>query len=97
MNLAQSSNISCRDTAKSIKAYGRRSNYPAYLQWFHYCEGMVMPPINTIGMQTILLPPERRDEGVLAQAKKLLSKSVAPTNESLIGEVFLLVNFLGRI
>ena len=23
-------------------------NYPKYLQWFHYCEGMVMPPINTI-------------------------------------------------
>ena len=23
------------------------SNYPEYLQWFHYCEGMIMPPINT--------------------------------------------------
>ena len=22
--------------------------FPQYLQWFHYCEGMVMPPINTI-------------------------------------------------
>ena len=22
--------------------------FPAYLQWFHYCEGMTMPPINTI-------------------------------------------------
>ena len=22
--------------------------YPMFLQWFHYCEGMVMPPINTI-------------------------------------------------
>ena len=22
--------------------------FPAYLQWFHYCEGMVMPPVNTI-------------------------------------------------
>ena len=29
------------------------SNYPKYLQWFHYCEGMVMPPINTIVVHTI--------------------------------------------
>ena len=54
-----------------------------------------MPPINTIVVQTILLPPERRDEGVLAQAKKLLSKSVAPINESLIGENFLAGEFSG--
>ena len=54
-----------------------------------------MPPINTIVVQTILLPPERRDEGVLAQAKKLLSKSVAPINESLIGESFLAGEFSG--
>ena len=35
-------------------------NFPEYLQWFHYCEGMVMPPINTIVVHTLLLPPERR-------------------------------------
>ena len=54
-----------------------------------------MPPINTIVVQTILLPPERRDEGVLGQAKKLLSKSVAPINESLIGKNFLDGEFSG--
>ena len=41
--------------------------YPMYLQWFHYCEGMVMPPVNTIVVHTLLLPPERRDETVLGQ------------------------------
>ena len=71
------------------------SNYPGYLQWFHYCEGMVMPPINTIVVQTILLPPERRDENVLSQAQKLLSKSVAPIDESLIGKDFLAGEFSG--
>ena len=30
---------------------------------------MVMPPINTIVVQTILLPPERRDETALGQAQ----------------------------
>ena len=39
--------------------------YPYYLQWFHYCEGMVMPPMNQIVVQTVLLPPDRRDETVL--------------------------------
>ena len=39
--------------------------FPEYLQWFHYCEGMVMPPINTIVVQTVLLPPDRRDETAL--------------------------------
>lgn len=36
--------------------------FPNYLQWLHYCEGMIMPPINTIVVETILLPPERRSE-----------------------------------
>ena len=67
--------------------------YPSYLQWFHYCEGMVMPPINTIVVQTILLPPDRRDETVLGQAQRLLTKSLAPVNEVLEGNDYLIGNF----
>ena len=67
--------------------------YPNYLQWFHYCEGMVMPPINTIVVQTILLPPDRRDETVLGQAQRLLTKSLAPVNEVLEGNDYLIGNF----
>lgn len=52
------------------------ANFPTYLQWFHYCEGMVMPPINTIVVHTILLPEERRDEVVLGQAQRLLLKTL---------------------
>ena len=69
------------------------SNYPNYLQWFHYCEGMVMPPINTIIVQTILLPPERQDETVLGQAQRLLAKSLAPVNEALEGKDSLIGDF----
>ena len=69
------------------------SEYPNYLQWFHYCEGMVMPPINTIIVQTILLPPERKDETVLGQAQRLLTKSLAPVNEALEGKDYLIGNF----
>jgi glutathione S-transferase len=67
--------------------------FPNYLQWFHYCEGMVMPPINTIVVQTILLPEEKRDAKVLGQAQRLLTKSLAPVEESLAGKEYLIGNF----
>ena len=61
--------------------------YPMFLQWFHYCEGMVMPPINTIIVQTILLPEDRRD------AQRLLSKALAPVEENLEGKDYLIGDF----
>ena len=69
------------------------SLYPEYLQWFHYCEGMVMPPVNTIVVQTVLLPPDRRDETALSQAQRLLTKSWAPVEESMTGRDYLIGNF----
>ena len=67
--------------------------YPAYLQWFHYCEGMVMPPVNTIVVQTLLLPPERRDETALGQAQRLLTKALAPVDDALAGKDYLIGGF----
>ena len=67
--------------------------FPYYLQWFHYCEGMVMPPMNQIVVQTVLLPPDRRDETVLNQAKNLLSKSLSPVNDFLVGKYYLIGEF----
>lgn len=69
------------------------SEFPAYLQWFHYCEGMVMPPISTIVVQTVLLPPERRNETVLGQAQRLLGKALQPVEETLEGKDYLIGNF----
>lgn len=67
--------------------------FPEYLQWFHYCEGMVMPPINTIMVHSVLLPPERRNEETLGQAQRLLSKAVAPVNDALEGREYLVGAF----
>ena len=69
--------------------------FPEYLQWFHYCEGMVMPPINTIVVQTILLTPDRRDEKVLGQAQRLLTKALEPVNDALAGRDYLIGDFSG--
>ncbi len=70
-------------------------NFPYYLQWFHYCEGMVMPPVNTIVVHTLLLPPDRQDETVREQAKRLLTKAWGPVNEALEGKDYLIGNFSG--
>ena len=67
--------------------------YPSYLQWFHYCEGMVMPPINIIVVQTILLPKERQNTEALGQAERLLSKTLQPIEEQLQGKEFLIGDF----
>ena len=67
--------------------------FAAYLQWFHYCEGMVMPPINTIVVHSILLPPDRRNPTALAQAQRLLGRAVAPVDEALEGREYLVGDF----
>jgi glutathione S-transferase len=76
-----------------LKPASDAPEYPAYLQWFHYCEGMVMPPVNTIVVQTVLLPPERRDEKVLGQAQRLLTKALDPVDEALEGKDYLIGDF----
>ncbi|MBW2386649.1 MAG: glutathione S-transferase family protein [Deltaproteobacteria bacterium] len=67
--------------------------FPEYLQWFHYCEGMVMPPINTIMVHSVLLPPDRRNPETLAQAQRLLSRAVAPVDAALEGREYLIGGF----
>ena len=76
-----------------LKPNSDAPEFPFYLQWYHYCEGMVMPPMNQIVVQTILLPPDRRDEVVLNQAKNLLTKSLAPVNENLAEKDYLIGDF----
>jgi glutathione S-transferase len=69
--------------------------YPAYLQWLHYCEGMVMPPVNTIVVQTLLLPPERQNAEALGQAQKLLTRALAPVDERLANVDYFAGTFSG--
>ncbi|MFZ4757964.1 MAG: glutathione S-transferase family protein, partial [Burkholderiaceae bacterium] len=64
-------------------------------QWFHYCEGMVMPPVNTVVVHTLLLPEDRRDAVVLGQAKRLLTKALEPVDEALAGKDYLIGDFSG--
>ena len=69
--------------------------FPAYLQWLHYAEGMIMPPVNSIVVETILLPPERRNQGNVDRAVKLLSRMLGAVNEGLEGREYLAGSFSG--
>ena len=70
-------------------------SFPYYLQWFHYCEGMIMPPMNTIVVHTLILPEDRRNVEVLRQAKNLLTKSLMPVNQLLENNKYLIGKFSG--
>ena len=82
-----------RHSDGSLRPSTDSPRFPEFLQWFHYCEGMVMPPINTIVVQTLLLSAERRNEEVLAQAQKLLSKALSPLESAISGREYIIGDF----
>lgn len=87
--------IIARHSDGALRPAAQSPLFPSYLQWFHYCEGMVMPPINTIVVQTLLLPPERRNEETLGQARRLLTKTLEPLNHELEGRDHLIGELSG--
>ena len=60
--------------------------FPAYLQWLHYAEGMMMPQVNLIMVETRFLPPEKQNPTNLARAQKLLAKSLEAVEGGLEGK-----------
>lgn len=87
--------IIARHTDGTLKPTPESPLFPRYLQWFHYCEGMIMPPINTIVVQTVLLPPERRSEEALGQAKRLLTNALTPLNAAMEGYDYVIGDLSG--
>ena len=87
--------IIARHSNGELKPKVSDPSFPDYLQWFHYCEGMIMPPMNTIVVHTLILPQERRDEEVLRQAKNLLTKALVPVNQLLDKNQYLIDKFSG--
>ncbi len=67
--------------------------FASYLQWLHYCEGMIMPPINTLVVETILLPPERRTELNVKRATKLLNQMLMAVEHHMEGRAYLAGDF----
>lgn len=66
-----------------------------YLQWLHYAEGMIMPPVNVIVVETILLPADRRNQTNVDRAVKLLSRMLTAVDQRLEGRDYLAGEFSG--
>ena len=71
------------------------TDFAPYLQWLHYAEGMIMPPVNTIVVETRLLAPERRNQANADRALKLLSRMLVAVDAHLEGRQFLAGEFSG--
>ncbi len=70
-------------------------DFPTYLRWLHYAEGMIMPAVNTIVVETMLLKPERRNQANVNRAVKLLSQMLTAVDRGLAGREFLAGAFSG--
>ena len=68
-------------------------NFATYLQWLHYAEGMIMPPINNYVVETILLPPERRNGELAKRALKLLNRILGAAEAHMGGREFIAGDF----
>ena len=69
--------------------------YPTYLQWLHYAEGMIMPQVNIIVVETIFLPEERRNQTNVDRATKLLTRMLTAVDTHLQDRDFLAGDFSG--
>lgn len=70
-------------------------DFGPYLQWLHYAEGMIMPPVNTIIVETVLLPPERRNQTNVDRATKLLTRMLSAVEQRMAGRDFIAGDFSG--
>lgn len=70
-------------------------DFPAYLQWFNYAEGMLMPPVNTIVVETMFLPEEKRNQTNVDRAKKLLGNMLTAIDGALADREYLAREFSG--
>lgn len=71
----------------------KAQNFAEYLQWLHYAEGMIMPPINNYVVETILLPPKRRNKEIAMRALKLLNRTLVAVEQHMDGRDFLAGDF----
>lgn len=70
-------------------------DFAAYLQWLHFAEGMIMPQINVIMVETVFLPPERRNEVNVKRAMKLLNQMLGAVDQHMAGREYLAGDFSG--
>ena len=68
-------------------------DFARYLQWLHYAEGMLMPQVNVIVVETQFLPEEKRNPTNVNRATRLLSKMLTHVEQALEGREYLAGDF----
>ncbi len=71
------------------------SSFPEYLQWLHYAEGSIMGQVNILVVETILLPPEKRNDVNVNRALKLLKVALGNVDNRLQDREYLTGTFSG--
>ncbi len=69
------------------------ANFAVYLQWLHYAEGMIMGPMGNHVVETVLLPPERRNPELAMRALKLMGRTLGALETQMDGRAFLAGDF----
>ena len=64
-----------------------------YLQWLHYAEGMLMPQVNILVVETIFLSEERRNQVNIDRAMKLLNRMLVAVDAHMEGRDYLAGEF----
>jgi glutathione S-transferase len=64
-----------------------------FLQWFHYAEASMTPPLGLIVRHTVLLPEAERIPAVAEQARAQAAQAFAPVERALAGRAWLLPEF----
>ena len=70
-------------------------SFPEYLQWLHYAEGSIMGQVNILVVETILLPPEKRNDVNVNRALKLLRVALGNVDQRLQDREYLTGGFSG--
>ena len=70
-------------------------DFPSYLQWLHYAEGMIMPHVNILVVETLLLPEDKRNPVNIDRSTKQLTRMLGAVNMALESEEYLAGDFTG--
>jgi len=67
--------------------------FPVYLQWLHYGEGMIMGAMNNFVVETVFLPPEKSSQVHADRAFKLMGRYLLAVDAHLADRDYLAGDF----
>lgn len=64
--------------------------YGTYLQWFHFAEATLMPPLSAIAQHTVIRPEEERMQAVAAEGARTAGDMLAVLDDALADRTWIL-------